>query len=68
MTTSKIEAQRAYVLQLENALKFYAHEDPANYGNLAALIRTAQDCVYIEQGRLNQMEAAKAAQDAWTRL
>lgn len=57
----KIKEQRAYVKQLEAALKFYVGEakagKSASYGNLSDLIQTAQDYLYVEQGKLNAMEA-----------
>jgi hypothetical protein len=52
--------QRAFVAQCESALRFYVAEQKAGnasrYGNLSALIRTAQDVVYVQTGKLMQME------------
>jgi hypothetical protein len=63
MNNRKIREQRRYVAQLEAALKFYVSEAEGghgeNYGDLGRLIRTAQDYVYVEQGKLNQMEAGR---------
>ena len=61
MTTSKkIRAQRAYVAQCESALRHYVSEGKAGrasfYGNLSGLIRTSQDVVYVQTGKLMRME------------
>lgn len=58
--TRKIREQRAFVEQCENALRFYVAEAKAgrskSYGDLSALIRTAQDVCCVQSGKLNRME------------
>jgi hypothetical protein len=49
----KIETQKAYVKQLEDALKHYVSTKAS-----PGIIRTAQDYVYVETGKLNKMMAA----------
>lgn len=60
MTTSKIKAQRAYLAQCEATLQHYVAEGAAGnasrYGDLSGLIRTAQDVVHVQTGKLRQME------------
>jgi hypothetical protein len=49
----KIKAQEAYVKQLEDALKHYVATKAS-----PGIIRTAQDYVYVETGKLNNLKAA----------
>ena len=68
--TKKIRSQRAYVAQCEAALQHYVAEGKAgrsaNYGNLSGLIRTAQDVVHVQTGKLMQME--REAEEASSEL
>lgn len=59
---NKVEIQRAYIAQLEAALKVYSDDaryaaSANRYGDLDGLIRTTQDYICVEQGKLNAMLA-----------
>lgn len=64
--TVSLDDQRAYVHQLEAALKQYMDDarypaSASRYGDLDGLIRTARYFLYVENNKLRIMEAVEHA-------
>ena len=64
ITKRKLEEQRAFVKQMEDAVEHYRDNKTVSAG----VLRTAVDCRAIEWGKLAQMEAEferERARDEW---